>query len=322
MLQPRDGDTPVDFSGTKPVPPSIRVTTEDIHAVAAAYGIDLDEATATALQQALPPFPPQSPPAAAAAKSTPSSLAATHLRSAIASQSNTVGGFLGGLLGAMVGGVAGILAGPAGVAAGAVAGASAGYTIGSHLPMPISEPERVISAVEHGSEHGCCVDLQKQTYPVGWIPWIGDLKSWRTYDPTTVPGVGVLVGARVATNGTRYLVGRNLMTKQEEVLTNRDPNGHYSWVFHPSQAIIYTWNSGPALSNGTYIRHSQLGGGKPVACAGEWTLADDGGIGLMIASINDRSGHYKPDGGKCMGPVLDKLRCINIDPDSIKVTTR
>ena len=31
-------------------------------------------------------------------------------------------------------------------------------------------------------------------YSVGWIPWLGDLKSWRNYDPTTIPGIGDKIG--------------------------------------------------------------------------------------------------------------------------------
>jgi hypothetical protein len=123
----------------------------------------------------------------------------------------------------------------------------------------------------------------------------------------------------------KRLIGKNLMTMEEEVLSGHGDDGHYSWVFSPSQAIIYKWNSGTAIAKRDYIRHSQLGGGQPVVCAGEWVLATRGQPGFeittVIATINDSSGHYKPDGGKCMGPVLEKLRCLGLDADAINVTT-
>lgn len=107
---------------------------------------------------------------------------------------------------------------------------------------------------------------------------------------------------------------------KEEVLVDHGDDGHYSWVFSPNQAIIYKWNSGEAIKKGDYVRHSQLGSGKPVICAGEWTI-EKSQIGYIIGTINDASGHYKPDGRKCMRPVLDKLKCLGVDTDLIKVTT-
>ncbi|WP_017902090.1 hypothetical protein [Pseudomonas asplenii] len=49
-----------------------------------------------------------------------------------------------------------------------------------------------------------------------------------------------------------------------------EPNGehdNYTWVFTPKGAIIYRrWQH---RHTGDYVRRSQLGSGKPMACAGE-----------------------------------------------------
>jgi len=38
------------------------------------------------------------------------------------------------------------------------------------------------------------LDLNVQTYPIRWMPYIADVKAWRTYDPSRIEGVGQLVG--------------------------------------------------------------------------------------------------------------------------------
>lgn len=240
----------------------------------------------------------------------------------------TQGAFIGGIIGGTIGGVIGIVTGPGAVGLAGL-GVTLGMSIGAGLSLQadlqkVIDPQTVIDEVEMASVHGCCVDFDNEVYPVGWMPYIGDWGvkggGMRSYDPTTIPGVGILVRVDTAPDGHKQLIGKQLMTGGEEVLVDQGPEGHYSWVFHPSQAIIYKWNSGDAIKAGNYIRHSQIAGGKPVLCAGEWTL-EQGQIGIMIATINDSSGHYRPDGGMCLGPVLTKLQHLGVDVDAIKVTT-
>ncbi|MFZ5755445.1 MAG: hypothetical protein ACOY3X_00915 [Pseudomonadota bacterium] len=301
------------FTGTAPVMTQYKASAAEIMGIAAAYGVALDAATCAALAEALPAFPP-----------SPSDSAA--IPEADRAVTWKQGALIGAIVGVMIGGMIGAPFGPAGI----VAGASAGFATGSQFGLNLSfayDPGQVVAGVEHENEHGCCVDINNAPYPVGWIPWIGDCwpTSWRSYNPTTIPGVGILMRCEREIpgndNSPLRLIGKNLMTKQEEILVDQGGGGHYSWVFTPSQAIIYVWNSGPAIQHKSYIRHSQLGGGKPVVCAGEWTL-DNGQLGTMIATLNDSSGHYTPDGGKCMGPVLAKLELLGVPTKNIKVTTR
>ena len=158
------------------------------------------------------------------------------------------------------------------------------------------------------------VDINTQTYPVRWMPWIGDIKSWRTYDPSTIEGTGQLVGM---VDGK--LLGELLKDRQTEVLTPNTSNDSYTWVYTPEGAIIYRrWKH---ESRNDYIRHSQLGSGRPVICAGEFRIesANDG-IALrdVIASVNDASGHYQPDGGVCLRYVEEKLNGLGINTDETR----
>jgi len=77
----------------------------------------------------------------------------------------------------------------------------------------------------------------------------------------------------------------------------------------PGGSIIYKlWDHNDRKN---YIRHSQLGNGQPVICAGELEVRERFGanqIESVIAMVNDASGHYKPDGGKCLWSVEAKLR--------------
>lgn len=59
-------------------------------------------------------------------------------------------------------------------------------------------------------------------YSVGWIPWLGDLKSWRNYDPTTIPGIGRLINSP---DGT--MVGEPLAGSPT---CNILPPGEYTYV--------------------------------------------------------------------------------------------
>ena len=156
------------------------------------------------------------------------------------------------------------------------------------------------------------IDLNAQTYPVRWMPYISDLKSWRTYDPSKIDGVGQLVGIMDG-----RLVGEQLKTGQSEFLSSNSAADSYTWVYTPEGSIIYKlWQH--ELSRTDYIRHSQLGSGRPVICAGEFRIdrvSDTQRIRDVIAKVNDASGHYKPDGGSCLRYVAEKFQALGIDID-------
>jgi hypothetical protein len=150
------------------------------------------------------------------------------------------------------------------------------------------------------------MDLFLKTYGITLMPYIGDMLSWRTYDPSTIDGVGLLIGSM---NG--LIVGDNLKNRRCEILGP----GAYTWVYVPSaDAIIYKyWNKNAPLSD--YTRHSQLASGAPVICAGEVQLVTEfasSGMEACIAMMNDASGHYKPDGGSCLSHVSDKFERLGI----------
>lgn len=87
------------------------------------------------------------------------------------------------------------------------------------------------------------------------MPWLGDIKSWRSYDPSTLDGVGQLVGMLDG-----RLIGELLKTGQCEWLQPTDATHSYTWVFTPSRAIIYKrWDNN---DKDNYVRHSQLGSGQ------------------------------------------------------------
>ena len=156
------------------------------------------------------------------------------------------------------------------------------------------------------------IDLNTQTYPVRWMPYISDLKSWRTYDPSKIDGVGQLVGVMDG-----QLVGGQLKTGQSEVLSPNNAADSYTWVYTPEGSIIYKlWQH--ELSRTDYVRHSQLGSGRPVICAGEFRIErinDTHRIRDVIAKVNDASGHYQPDGGSCLRYVAEKFQALGIDID-------
>jgi len=158
------------------------------------------------------------------------------------------------------------------------------------------------------------IDVNTQTFPVRWLPWILDLTSWRTYDPSKIDGVGQLVGM---IDGK--LVGERLKGRQTEVLNVNGSNDSYTWVYTPEGSIIYKLWKHEVRND--YIRHSQLGSGRPVICAGEFRLnniRDGSGIRDVIGLVNDASGHYMPDGGACLKYVEEKFRGLGIDTDPIE----
>lgn len=153
------------------------------------------------------------------------------------------------------------------------------------------------------------IDLNTQTYPVRWLPYIADLKAWRTYDPAKIDGVGQLVGM---VDGK--LIGELLKTRKTEILSSNAEGDSYTWVYTPEGAIIYRrWKHSDTQD---YVRHSQLGSGRPVICAGEFKISAtnrNDPIKHVIAHINDASGHYQPDGGSCLKYVSEKLEALGID---------
>ncbi|KAF9534930.1 hypothetical protein CPB83DRAFT_222362 [Crepidotus variabilis] len=150
------------------------------------------------------------------------------------------------------------------------------------------------------------IDTAGSTYSVGYLPWILDLKSWRTYDPSTIDGVGILVGY---VNGR--LVGEDLKTRRSVILQPNAASNSYTWVYTPEGAIFYRlWDHN---HRDEYVRHSQLASGKPVTCAGEFRITQIGYIDSMLVMINDASGHYQPKGSQCLGPVAAKLGSLGID---------
>lgn len=164
------------------------------------------------------------------------------------------------------------------------------------------------------------VDLNGNSYPVGWIPCIGDILSWREYDPSKIDGVGQILGMR---NGR--LIGELLKPpRKTEVLQPSDDRHSYTWVFTPQGAIIYKLWDKQDLN--PYIRHSQLGSGSPVICAGEMQMnnkvMNNYVVTDVIAMVNDASGHYKPDGGACLRYVGQKLQELGIPTDKINWYSR
>ena len=51
----------------------------------------------------------------------------------------------------------------------------------------------------------------------------------------------------------------------------------------------------PNGSATSFVKHSQLAGGRNVYCAGTFTLEYDDGNGNVTLNITNQSGHYKPD---------------------------
>ena len=183
----------------------------------------------------------------------------------------------------------------------------------------IDNPDNSIEAVWVGAiswgswldENQKPIDLNCQTYKVGLLPYIGDIKSWRSYDPSTIDGVGQLVGML---NGK--LIGELLKTRQCEELRPTDATHTYTWVYTPEGAIIYKpWDKNDKAQ---YTRHSQLGSGAPVICAGELEIQQEfgfNGVTSVIGMVNDASGHYRPDGGVCLWNVAKKLQELGIPTD-------
>jgi hypothetical protein len=154
------------------------------------------------------------------------------------------------------------------------------------------------------------IDKDARTYSLRWGPWAGD--TWRdfSYDPSTVDGIGIIVGM---IDG--QLLGGQLKRKTCEILGP----GHYIWVYTPNGAILYKQQAAEQPTK-QYTRHSQLGSGKPVICAGTFeieAIQKTPGITTVIGLVNDSSGHYAPDGGACLRNLQDKLRSLGVPTEQI-----
>jgi hypothetical protein len=154
--------------------------------------------------------------------------------------------------------------------------------------------------------------LITKTYPVGLIPYILDIVNRRTYDPASIDGVGLLIGRL---NG--QIVGEQLKSKTCEILRP----GPYTWVYAPDgNSVIYKYWDKDAPDRTSYTRHSQLGSGNSVICAGEMEIAVQGafnGLTNVIVMVNDASGHYKPDGGASLKYFAQKLQLLGIATDQV-----
>ncbi|MFJ4153197.1 hypothetical protein ACIPZF_00080 [Pseudomonas sp. NPDC089752] len=163
------------------------------------------------------------------------------------------------------------------------------------------------------------LDYAGYTYPVKWTPTIGDWLAWRSYDPATIEGVCQLIGV-----SDGQVLAYDLKGGHPLYLKPNTDNDAYTWVYTPQGSIIVKhWDK--AASRDHYIRHSQLGAGKPVACAGEFTIrriTTHLVVRDLLGMINDASGHYQPDGGACLGHVLERLTQLGFDTSESQVHTR
>ena len=161
------------------------------------------------------------------------------------------------------------------------------------------------------------IDLGLSTFEIKNIPYIIDIYKWRTYDAATIDGVGQIVGMR---NGR--IIGELLKTRQSQELVLTSDQFSYTWVFTPEGAIIYKlWDK--EADRNLYIRHSQLGSGAAVICAGELQIKMNSNtfgenIDWVIGMVNTESGHYQPDGGACLEHLSNKLEEIGIPTDQIQ----
>lgn len=156
-------------------------------------------------------------------------------------------------------------------------------------------------------------------YPVGWIPWLADLKSWRNYDPTTIAGVGKLTPSRDGQAWGEDLKAGGTCKRLEEgkyIYVMKWQNNEAAPNYIDNTDIVYL-KTQEGLGR-DYIRHSQIAGGFPVFCAGEFHIQPNTGCGFWIdyvnniTEINNFSGHYKP-ACRCLGVLAEKLRALGIN---------
>ena len=193
------------------------------------------------------------------------------------------------------------------------------YTVGAAHPK--------IKVVHNPCNHLLINKKEVIKYPVGWIPYLGDWLRYVTdpkwpifkyYDPADNWEVGVLVGL----SHDRKLIGdRMYFNKCIEIDPNPSSEGHYSFVLTENSDILYAWVSNFRVRWESYTRHSEIAGGQPALCAGEFTLNGHDELGRLIIELNNSSGHYKPD-IKCLKWVLDRFKELGLNTENTVVYTR
>lgn len=107
------------------------------------------------------------------------------------------------------------------------------------------------------------------------------------------------------------IIGEDLKSQKTVILQPNTFGNSYAWVYTPGGAIFYRcWNHD---HRGKSTRHSQFGSGKPVQCAGEFTIGQFGHLETVLVMMNDASGDYTPKGSECLGPVAAKLESLDIN---------
>jgi hypothetical protein len=171
---------------------------------------------------------------------------------------------------------------------------------------------------------GAPCKVKPTLYPVGWIPWLADLKSWRNYDSSTIAGAGRLAPSRdgqpwgedLKEGGSckKLEAGKYIFVMQWQ---NNETAADY---IHNTDILYLKTQEGLGKD---YIRHSQLASGFPVFCAGEFHINPNTGCGFWIdyvnniTEINNFSGHYKP-ACRCLGVLADKMRALGINTQNMQ----
>jgi hypothetical protein len=157
-------------------------------------------------------------------------------------------------------------------------------------------------------------------YQIGWIPWIGDLKSWRNYDPKDIPGVGRLIPSpdgRMAGEPLSGPLTCNILQPGEYTYVMKWQDNEVNHDYIENTDIVYL--NQPIVLGPDYIRHSQIAAGFPVFCAGTfkiknrwWPIQDELSEVNEVVEITNFSGHYKPL-CKCLGVLEKKLEALKVD---------
>jgi hypothetical protein len=160
-------------------------------------------------------------------------------------------------------------------------------------------PQYIIDCVPY-------VGVSTQT-PYVWLKEMQNFPWGRSYDPTKIDGIGMLVGYIRG-----RLVGDRLKDQTSEILGP----GKYTYAYSKTDdAMLYKFYSADGSAPANYVRHSQLGSGQEVIMAGEFVVTT--GIDSVIAEVNNASGHYQPDNAACLYYVQRKLESLGIPVQSI-----
>lgn len=170
---------------------------------------------------------------------------------------------------------------------------------------------------------------QPDLYSIGWLPWLGDLKSWRNYDPKTIQNVGRLIPSPDGSMVGEPLAGSptcQYLEPGEYTFVMKWQDNEIQRDYIENTDVIYLLQKiepGP-----DYIRHSQLAGGFSVFCAGTFKVESIGTWPFNqyrlsqvneVLEITNFSGHYKPK-CKCLGVLEEKFQSLKIN--TTKATTK